>query len=453
MSAPGTGEAWTWRHAIVKSDLPATTRHVLLTLSIYMNEAGKGCFPSVDEIVSATGLSKRAVLTHLQAAVDAGWLVRRELGLRGRKWRRSEYESRWPDRGGAMVDEDQDEDEGGERGAPPHADEVVNDVHHLADQGGERAAPEVVNVVHHYRRPVQLPVQREREGARARATDRDREGPGGEEAGPADGELSNRPETSSDGDAASTGRRSADDGGPDPSRSRSDDRSSPLSSDGQSVLDMIALYPHGRQYPRGQVETAWAALTPDERQRAIAELPGWLDERKAAKLGRMFLQTYLAERQFDLPKSAGMSARPTKGGKGEKGRKGVTFVGENPSFRHWSAAWFAHLIWRVSNGKSIGLALQQARANPASGWGCPKAELPDLSVLDHVVHVSSRSDEWRAWCKWFEDRDPTAHWPSFDREMWFDLPSHWPPGSETGPSEGQGIPSEDPDEFPIEVRI
>ena len=216
---------------------------------------------------------------------------------------------------------------------------------------------------------------------------------------------------------------------------------------------MIAIYPHGRQYPRGQVEAAWGALTPDERQRAIDELSGWLEERKAAKLGRMFLQTYLAERQFDLPKSAGMRSKPGKVGNGEKGRKGVTFVGENPSFRHWSAGWFAHLIWRVTNGKSIGLALQQARANPASGWGCPKAELPDLTVLDHVVHISSRSDEWRAWRKWFEDRDPTAHWPSFDREMWFDLPSHWPPDLDPSRSEGQGALSENPDELPVGMRI
>lgn len=440
MTAGGASTAWTWRHAIIKSDLPATTRHVLLTVSMHMNELGEGCYPTIEMLVKETGLSKRSVLTHLQAGIDAGWLVRLELGLRGRKWRRCEYRSRWPDRGEAIVDDDPDDqpigeeakradrdaprgDEArradgeterrGEGGSPHEDDDVVNDVHHVAGQGGEPLSNEVVNVLHHYRKTSRDLSIREREGALARSIDRNGQG----------------------------------------TRSATAGQRSDTSTDGRTVLDMIALYPHGRQYPRAQVEAAWAALTPDERQRAIDELPGWLDERKAAKLGRMFLQTYLAERQFDLPKSAETRSKPGRGGKTEKGRNGVTFIGENPSFRHWSAAWFAHLIWRVTNGKSIGLALQQARANPASGWGCPRAELPDLTVLDHVVHVSSRSEEWRAWRKWFEERDPTAHWPSFDREMWFDLPSHCPPGSELGRSEGQGAPNENPDEFPVEARI
>jgi len=308
---------------------------------------------------------------------------------------------------------------------------VVKEVHHVTAQGGEPRSNEVVNEVHHYRRTVQVSFQKEREGVRVRANRSDRFQSAGT-ASPHRDRASWKPDRSGGKGVSSEG----------------------LSSEGQSILDMIALYPGGRQDPRGRVEAAWERLTTDERQRAIDELPGWLEERKAARLRRMFLQTYLGERQFDLPKNetakSGGNARAEKPG---KGRNGVSFIGENLSFRHWSAAWFAHLIRRVTNGKSIGLALQQARANPASGWGCPRAELPDLTVLDHVVHISSRSDEWRAWRKWFEDRDPTAHWPSFDREMWFDLPSHWPPGLDDGRSEGQGALSENPDELPVGMRI
>jgi|GEM_PF-5191686 len=141
--------AWSWRHAVTQSELPPTTRHVLLTLSIFMDETGASCFPSVEDLVAATGLSKRAVLTHLTAACDGGWLERRRHGFRGQKWRRLEYEPLWPDRDADRREIDAGADreqavEGGERGAPRSKTEVVQEV----PEGGERGAPKVVNVVH-----------------------------------------------------------------------------------------------------------------------------------------------------------------------------------------------------------------------------------------------------------------------------------------------------------------
>jgi hypothetical protein len=41
---------FTWRRAMLNSDLKPTTKHVLLTLSCYMNEFGKECFPSIDTL-------------------------------------------------------------------------------------------------------------------------------------------------------------------------------------------------------------------------------------------------------------------------------------------------------------------------------------------------------------------------------------------------------------------
>jgi len=419
MTAGESSVAWTWRHAIIKSGLPATTRHVLLTVSMHMNELGEGCYPTVEMLVEETGLSKRAVLTHLQAAIDAGWLVRMELGLRGRKWRRCEYKTRWPERG-AVVDHDRDDHdegqedrEGGERASPPPGDDVVNDVHHVAEQGGERGSHEVVNDVHHYRRTLQETFQKEREGALARVDH---------------SVLSRSAVPASSLFAGPSGKpdrpRGEDERSEDREANKHDDG---LSSDGRSVLDMIAVYPLGRQYPRGQVEAAWNALSPDERQRAIDELPGWLDERAAAKLRPMFLQTYLGEKQFDLPRGFGPLAKPGKAG---RAAKGAVVSGGSATFANYSREWFAHLIWRLERGESVGTMVRMARENRGGRWGCKVTELPPPSTLAGFVKMASDSEQWRAWRRWILGEAPGLGdvLPAVDHVMWLDLPSEWPPG-------------------------
>jgi len=47
--------SWSWRHALLKSDLPATTRHVLLTISCFMNDVGGGCYPTHKHIGAGKG--------------------------------------------------------------------------------------------------------------------------------------------------------------------------------------------------------------------------------------------------------------------------------------------------------------------------------------------------------------------------------------------------------------
>ncbi|MGO4449072.1 helix-turn-helix domain-containing protein [Phyllobacterium sp. TAF24] len=91
------GRAWSWRHAIIKSDLQATTRHVLLTISCFMNDMGDGCYPTQEQISEATGLSDRSVRTHLELAEKAGWIKVSEHGFRGQKWRNHQYVASWPD--------------------------------------------------------------------------------------------------------------------------------------------------------------------------------------------------------------------------------------------------------------------------------------------------------------------------------------------------------------------
>jgi len=66
---------FTWRSAVCDSNLPATCRHVLLTVSLHMNERGGSCFPSIDRIAAETGLNRATVIRQVQHARDNGWLL------------------------------------------------------------------------------------------------------------------------------------------------------------------------------------------------------------------------------------------------------------------------------------------------------------------------------------------------------------------------------------------
>lgn len=87
---------WSWRHAVQRSDLPSTTKLVLFNLSVYMNECGDGCYPSIKKQAKDTGLSERAVCEHLKKAVEAGFLRKSVHGYGGQKWSRNEYIAMMP---------------------------------------------------------------------------------------------------------------------------------------------------------------------------------------------------------------------------------------------------------------------------------------------------------------------------------------------------------------------
>ncbi len=87
---------FSWRQAIQKSSLEATTKLVLYNLSIHMNDLGEGCFPSTETQALATGLSQRSVCTHLQKAATAGFLHITKHGLAGKSWMRNDYKAVWP---------------------------------------------------------------------------------------------------------------------------------------------------------------------------------------------------------------------------------------------------------------------------------------------------------------------------------------------------------------------
>lgn len=84
-------KSYTWRHAIINSPLPGQTRHVLLTLSCHVNDAGESAYPSVKTLAREADVSEPTIVKHLRVAKLAGWLIVRKHGYGGQKWARNEY--------------------------------------------------------------------------------------------------------------------------------------------------------------------------------------------------------------------------------------------------------------------------------------------------------------------------------------------------------------------------
>jgi helix-turn-helix protein len=139
---------WTWRQAILQSDLPPITRFVLLTLACFMNDMGGGCYPTIERLVECTGLSKRAIQNHLASvAVDEGdttapnrWLRVKRHGFGGRRWRNNEYRATWPTTPEGDVSGSSSQRSDGQQGGAPDAPRH--------DQGGASDDHEVVHQVH-----------------------------------------------------------------------------------------------------------------------------------------------------------------------------------------------------------------------------------------------------------------------------------------------------------------
>jgi hypothetical protein len=101
---PAASPKSAWQQAILQSDLPATVRHVLLTLSIgWMDANGGSCFPTLEQIAEKARLSRQAVARALDQAVEAGYLQRWHWG-HGKGNRRWNYQATLPR--GQIVTED-----------------------------------------------------------------------------------------------------------------------------------------------------------------------------------------------------------------------------------------------------------------------------------------------------------------------------------------------------------
>ncbi len=157
----GGSRAWSWRHAFSTASLPATTKHVLHTLGMFMNELGEGCYPSVADICRYSGLDKKTVLKHLGVARDAGWIAVSQHGYRGQKWKRQEYAACWPERDLIAACAPAEQTEGGGAVPPPCMDKVVE----LVPEGGGIEGSKVVEQLHQDKtspvtNPITSPIER-----------------------------------------------------------------------------------------------------------------------------------------------------------------------------------------------------------------------------------------------------------------------------------------------------
>lgn len=110
---------FTWRSAIASANGPKspTTRLVLLTLGLHMSERGESCYPSTKTLSEETGLSEKAVITHLQIAEETGWIRKGQHGFSNQKWKRHEYFPTFPN--GTEGRSAPLEEKGTERGSAP----------------------------------------------------------------------------------------------------------------------------------------------------------------------------------------------------------------------------------------------------------------------------------------------------------------------------------------------
>lgn len=251
----GGSRAWSWRHAFSTSELPATTKHVLHTLGMFMNEVGEGCYPSVADICRYSGLDKKTVMKHLGVARDAGWIAVSQHGFRGQKWKRQEYAACWPERDLVAACAPAEQGEGGGAVPPPCANKVVE----LVPEGGGIEGSKVVEQLHQDKTsPITNPIT------------------------------------------------SPDERGVREEKSNSENRKSLE----RSFWKIIQHWPQIQGMPKDKWFAAWCRLTPDERVAATEKRDAWIALLKANKRDNIPVpETYFREKLWkDVPDNAVKSA-------------------------------------------------------------------------------------------------------------------------------------------------
>ena len=127
---------FTWQSAVLKSEMTASEKLVLLVVGTYMNMHGNGAFPSYSQIALSSSLSRRKVIEAVGRAEELGWLCKLPRSRDNGSSTSNEYAISFPPEGGEPGAL------GGEYGAPGGEHDalgVVNTVH----QGGEPGAPHI----------------------------------------------------------------------------------------------------------------------------------------------------------------------------------------------------------------------------------------------------------------------------------------------------------------------
>lgn len=436
MSAAPQSRSWSWRKAILTSDLPGDCRHVLLTLSCYMNEMGESCFPSIERLTEDCGKARSTVMKYLSLACEKGWLEKREMkltrpGADNRGWRRNEYIACWPESDLASEPAEF---------SPSKTAESTAESDVKPEKGGPSDGP------------------RSKKG-----------GPSGEEGGPSDGKKvvrltdPNSPVNHSRNPSTARAREAPPAGGAgvagDSPEGGSTGGGAPSADEPAAALGTLDAEREKRLLAAwhcwdgrlagskaGLLKEA-AKLTPAEFTRATdtARIAAWREAERAGKLPRLRLfVAYLRDRKFDAePVAALLACKATPPlrlepfGKAWMARR-LWLLGFGPRGAFRPTAFQQRMI---EAGKSHVIEADRRRAVHAAAVALDSAamagEAPVLAAPGEVtggqfgeyVAVARETPEWRAWAAWHAERgypwiDPPAH----IRFIW--LPQRWPEGFE-----------------------
>lgn len=91
-------KVWDWRTIILHNGPDnATYKHLLLTLSCYMDSAGQSCFPSISTLEKTTSLTRPTLVKYLKKAKDDGWIIVEQKKSENNVWQRNEYTASLPE--------------------------------------------------------------------------------------------------------------------------------------------------------------------------------------------------------------------------------------------------------------------------------------------------------------------------------------------------------------------
>src|SRR5437762_4430771 len=155
---PQRSDTWPWQQALCSEHGPpsAPRRLILLVLATFMDPDGSNARPSQATLAKCALISRRSVVTHLEAAKREGWLATYPAGRNGQGWRLSGYEATVPDavyatlktsKAGARRSPRR-EGKGGELAAPRPPEGGATDdtkVVQMAHEGGAPGAHDLSN--------------------------------------------------------------------------------------------------------------------------------------------------------------------------------------------------------------------------------------------------------------------------------------------------------------------
>jgi hypothetical protein len=110
-----------WLKAMASEHGPksSTERLVLFAMNVYMDANGV-CFPTTRTLAANTSLSQRSVITHIDNAIEHGWIIITEEKTDGQGWRRRKYQALIPVN--VLKEVQHVNDKRAEGGSPPQAE-------------------------------------------------------------------------------------------------------------------------------------------------------------------------------------------------------------------------------------------------------------------------------------------------------------------------------------------